>query len=136
MKLDGPLPEHFLSKLPPEERAKLGRAGMTSEEAQARYEAKTEKELQKQIWHFLTRNKIAFFQPRMDRKTTTRKGSPDFLCAVEGAFVAIETKCKNTQGKLTPEQKEMMTYVINSGGIYLLIYSLEELQQALPNCRL
>jgi hypothetical protein len=130
MKLEGPLPDHFLSKLPPEERKKLGRAGMTSEEAQARYEAKTERELQKQIWQFLRRNQIYFVQPRIDKKTTTRKGTPDFIAACEGAFVAIETKCKNTKGQLTKEQEEVMAEVLQSGGIYLLVYSLEEVQQA------
>lgn len=133
MKLEGPLPDHFLSKLPPEERRKLGRAGMTSEEAQARYVARSERELQGQVAQHLNRHQIPFFNPRMDRKSTVQVGMPDFVVCLppNGRFVGIETKCQATRGRLSPEQEASMARILAAGGTYLIIYSLEQLIQAL-----
>ena len=132
MKLDGPLPEHFLSKLPPEERRKLGRVGLTSEEAQASYVARSERELQRDVAQWLNKREFYFTNPRPDKKTTLAKGAPDFIAAVDSKFVAIETKCIATKGKLRPEQEDTMRRVTNkqSKGIYLVIHSIQELEQA------
>lgn len=133
MKLDGPLPEHFLSKLPPEERKRLGRAGMTSEEAQVRYIARTERELQRDVANYLNLHQIPFFNPRMDRKSTVQVGMPDFVICLppSGKFVGVECKCAATGGKLSSEQEASMARILAAGGTYLIIYSLEQLIQAL-----
>jgi hypothetical protein len=130
MKLDGPLPDHFLQKLPPEERKKLGRAGgMTSEEAQASYVAKSEKALQLAVAEWLRAQNYPFFSPRMDKRTTWQIGAPDFVVCVEGFFVCVE--CKSLHGKLSKEQEAIMTYVTMGGGMYLVIHEVEELAKAL-----
>lgn len=129
MKLDGPLPEHFLSKLPPEERAKLGRVGMTSEEAQAKYAIRSEKALQLAVAEWLQAQKYPFFSPRMDKRTTWQVGAPDFVVCVEGFFVCVE--CKSPAGKLSKEQEAIMAYVTMGGGMYLVVYEVEQLAKAL-----
>jgi hypothetical protein len=129
MKLDGPLPDHFLSKLPPEERKKLGRAGMTSEEAQASYVARSEKALQLAVSEWLRAQKYPFFSPRFDKRTTWQIGAPDFVVCVEGFFVCVE--CKSLHGKLSKEQEAIMSYVTMGGGMYLVIHEVEELAKAL-----
>ena len=129
MKLDGPLPNHFLEKLPPEERKKLGRAGMTSEEAQTKYVARSEKALQHAVAEWLQAQKYPFFSPRIDKRTTWQIGAPDFVVCVNGFFVCVETKAAG--GKLSKEQEAIMAYVTMGGGMYLVVYEVEQLAKAL-----
>jgi hypothetical protein len=75
MRLPAVLPEGFLKALPAEERKKLGRAGITSEEAQARYVAGQEKKVQRDIATWLNRERIYFESDRIDRKTSGKKGA-------------------------------------------------------------
>ena len=132
-------PESFLSKLPPEERARLGhplsgpvRAFNTTEGELKRYVAKTERQLQRDVATWLNKRQFYYVSPRIDRKTTLAKGAPDYTVAVDSKFVAIECKCWTTKGKLTPEQEDTMRRVTggNSRGVYLIIHSIEELEDA------
>jgi hypothetical protein len=133
MRLDltAPLPDHFLSKLPPEERERLGRSRMTSEEAQAKYIARSEKALQLAVAQWLKAQKYPFFSPRMDKRTTWQVGAPDFIVCVEGFFVCVE--CKSLSGKLSTEQEAIMACVTMGGGMYLVIHEVEHLANALRN---
>src|SRR5947207_5398930 len=95
----------------------------------------TEKELHQKIRTLLDHHDIVYFESRMDKKTTQRKGVPDFLFAVDpgnsgslaypfnagdvtiperhtsminlGAACAWE--CKTETGKLSEEQRAMLT---------------------------
>ena len=135
------LPDHFVSRLPPEERKKLGRAGMTQEEAQKIYVARTERELQGDVSDWLRANRIPYFSPRFDKRTTVQVGMPDYIACVErvidgekvGLFTAIECKCRVTRGKLTEEQMARMGQIIGASGVYLVIYAVEELVKALAH---
>ena len=48
-----------------------------------------------------------------------RHGIPDFICSVNGVFLAIETKAG--KGKPTALQEREMQNIVNSGGYALLI---------------
>ena len=69
----------------------------------------------------------------MDRKSTVQVGMPDFVVCLppNGRFVGIETECQATRGRLSPEQEASMARILAAGGTYLIIYSLEQLIQAL-----
>ena len=132
-------PETFLSKLPIEERQKLGhhlgtaaRELNNNKEAQERYIARTERELQQDVANYLNRQGIPFINARADKKTTIAAGAPDFVaCLEDGKFLGIECKCKATRGRLSPEQEAWMGRIISKGGIYMIIYSIEELIRAI-----
>ena len=70
MKLPQVLGDGFLKALPAAERRKLGKAGMTSEEAILAFSARKEKELQRQVWNELNRRGIYFDTDNMHRRTS------------------------------------------------------------------
>jgi hypothetical protein len=91
----------------PEDRKALGLR--TLEEDMKRLVIKSEKELQNQIVAYANIRGIEMFRQRMDKKTTTKKGTPDlFFCAMCNGFprgVAIETKYGS--GTCTRDQNDM-----------------------------
>lgn len=117
------LPEHMLSKVAPEDRAKLGKAGQTAAETVAKAAIKNERDLQKQIISFLRMKGIEPIFQRMDKRTTTTKGTPDILFSVtvnrrewrddiRMKHVSYETaacawECKFSDGKSSEDQKAM-----------------------------
>lgn len=107
------LPNAFLKRMRPEDRAKLGKAGMTAEEAEAAFVARTESELQIQIKTMLNRNGIKVVRSRMDKRTTTEKGTPDLIFAVNGQPIAWEVKMPGK--KPTAEQVETMRDMTANG---------------------
>ena len=52
-------------------------------------------------------------------------GSPDIIAVINGQYVGIE--CKMPKGKQSPGQKEFEKNLIQAGGKYLLIRSIEDL---------
>ncbi len=56
-------------------------------------------------------------------------GSPDIICVVKGQFVGIEVKASG--GKQSDHQISFQKRLEAAGGRYLLIYSLEDLIEAL-----
>ena len=124
MKLPPVLPEGFLQALPPEERQKLGCAGMTPEQAQAKYIASEEKRLQQDIATWLDHEQIYFETDRMDRKTSGKKGRADFRICVDGRWLSIEAKTQS--GNLTREQVTEATRLQKSGGTFAVCRSLKE----------
>jgi hypothetical protein len=113
----GLLPPSFLRCLSPSDRKSLGKAGMTPEEAIAKQEVKSERDLQQQIANLLRLRNIEFFWQRMDKRTTGKVGQPDFIFSVlgtqtidgeplvEGYSVAWEAKLPT--GELSIEQSQM-----------------------------
>jgi hypothetical protein len=128
MKMPNVPSEGFLKALPDVERRKLGRAGLTAEEAIVRFAAGKERELQKLIANWLLSEGHFFVRPRMDKKTTTAKGTPDFIACIRdaagnGRFLCIEAKAGH--GALTPEQASAMAEATASGAVYCVARSLE-----------
>src|SRR5688572_23373974 len=84
------LPENIRRRMATETRREL--KAPTSAEAQAKIDAKREKELQENIAALLRQRNIWFARQRMDKRATGTVGQPDFLCAVNGRPLAMEAK--------------------------------------------
>ena len=115
-------PDHFKTKLPDEERKALGKLGWTAEQAFERHLARKEKDLQDEVAAWLDINSIWYSRARMDKRSTLRKGTPDFICCVEGQFLAVE--CKSSIGRVTPEQDEEIKSIWACKGKAIIAYDL------------
>lgn len=118
------LPNSILTKMSAKDRATLGRAGMTAEEAEAAYVAKNEADLQKQIIAMLNRNGIHVICSRTGKRTTTAAGTPDLLFSVNGASVAWELKVKGN--KPSKEQIDTMRDMAANGWKCSVLYSYDD----------
>lgn len=58
-------------------------------------------------------------------------GSPDIIAVINGVYVAIE--CKGTKGKQSDAQKDFEDRLIQAGGEYFLVRSLDELINSLDS---
>jgi hypothetical protein len=85
-----------------------------------------ERDLHKDVFNELNRRrpKVWCVDSRMDRPTTQRKGVPDFLCCVNGKFLAIELKRPGERP--TDDQQRELNEVTLSGGIACVAFSLEQ----------
>lgn len=129
MKIIGPIPNHILKLMPPEDRASLGKAGKTAEEISVEQTAKSERQLQDNISRLLRIRGIAFFWQRMDRKTTGTVGWADFTFAVNGRACAFEVKLPGQ--KLTAGQSAMHTAMRSNGWTVWIIYNEGEAVEVL-----
>lgn len=123
MKITGPIPEHILKLMPPEERPP-GKAGKMAEEIAVEQAVKSERQLQDNISRLLRIRGIAFFWQRMDRRTTGTVGWPDFIFAVDGYACAFEVKMPDNHP--TKEQLDMHQAMRANGWSVWLIYSERE----------
>lgn len=80
MKFTRTLSDHVLKLMDPADRKKLGLK--TMDEINQMAEAKTERELHKQVANLLRLRGIEFFDSRMDKRTSRPVGEPDFVFAV------------------------------------------------------
>ena len=124
MKLPAILTDAFIRTLPEEERKKLGRAGMTQQEAQAKYAAGEERRLQDDIATWLDHEQIYFESDRMDKRTSGKKGRADFRICANGRWLALEAKAGN--GTLSSEQAQQGERLRKSGGVFAVVFSLKE----------
>lgn len=114
----------------PEDRRKLGRAGITADECREKYQRGEEKKLQGLIANYLgLRDDIYFETDRMDRKTSGAKGRPDFRICYRGKWIGIEAKVEG--GKLSKEQSETLAKIRNAGGVAIVAFGLAAVQEAL-----
>jgi hypothetical protein len=121
------LPNSFLKCMSPGDRASLGKAGQTFEEACEKGELKSEKELQQLIANWLTINEIYFVRQRMDKASNVQVGAPDFHCCFAGKFVGIEVKVGANHP--TPDQVRELQSIEKSGGLAFTVRSIAELKQ-------
>lgn len=126
-------PDDFLRRLPAAERAKLGKAGITFEEALAKQEAKEEKDLQNFIEKLFNLRGVIANRSRMDRKKTDKVGWPDFTCSLNGFAVAIEVKLPGK--KLDTDQIEVRDKMIAAPNNwqYFIAYSVQDVIVILDN---
>ena len=129
MKLPTILSEGFLQAMPAAERRKLGKAGITKAEANATYLRGQERKLQNLIGQFLTLKGIYFENDRMDKRTSGRKGRPDFRICVSGLWLAAE--CKAEGETLTAEQAQEANRLRASGGKFVVAYCLQDVIEAI-----
>lgn len=81
----------------------MGKAGLTSEEANAKQDAESERELQDNVSRLLKLRGIWFFRQRMDKRTRGTVGTPDFLFALKGYPCAFEVKMPGKESTLEQE---------------------------------
>ena len=123
------LSEGFLQALPAEERKKLGRSGMTAREASATFKRGEEIKLQRLCMNWLLLHDIYFEWDRVDKRTSGKKGRADFRICFKGRWISAE--CKAVGEKLSTQQIEQAARLVRSDGVFLVIFSLEELIKAL-----
>ncbi len=109
---------------------------MTGEEAVIKYLDGQERALHADIIRYLdfvlvskTGHRGYFRHDSMHKRTSCRKGAPDFEFPYRGTSVHWE--CKVGRNTLTPEQEEIREQIIRQGGQYRVIHSLHEAQQHL-----
>lgn len=115
------LPDNVKRCMADADRKPLGKAGMTQPEADAKFTARREKEIQENIAGLLRHRNITFFRQRMDRKTTGQIGWPDFTFAIKGHACACEVKTPD--GVISPEQQEMLTRLMAEGWAVCVVRS-------------
>jgi len=125
------LPENYLKCMTPQQRRQFGKGGMTAAEATAKAEARSERELQRQISQYLDMRDIPYSNSRMDKRTTTPVGNPDYWICFKGRCIAVE--CKMPGRKLTPEQQCFKARFYEHGGIHLTCYNLGMLKAVLDD---
>ena len=119
----------FLAALPVQERLKLGRAGITQQEANATYQRGQEKELKALALNLLNLKGAWIFEQRMDKSTRGRRGSPDILVCFKGFFIAIELKAENQ--RMSTEQAAEAARIRKAGGFFILAFRLEDILEEL-----
>jgi hypothetical protein len=115
--------EGFLQALPASERKRLGRAGITRAEAQEKFNRGEEYKLQNLIRNWLLLKGLYFEWDPMHRRTSGKKGRPDFRICVSGLWLAIE--CKASGETLNEEQAREANRLQASGGKFVVVYSLK-----------
>lgn len=114
---------HQRELMPPKDRQILAaavgypKAALTSEEALAKYLIRLERDHQKVLasWLMLQEEngKLTFDWSRTDRKTTNRKGMPDFRIYRDARALLGEMKMDGA--KLSPDQSEMFKKFLRAG---------------------
>jgi VRR-NUC domain len=107
------LPDHFLEKLFPEERKRLGKAGMTAAEAQEKYQARVEKEMRLHFSNWLMLRAIPFVTARHDKKSTIMVGWPDYTVLWDNRVLCVEFKMAGQKPR--PEQQKVIEFLLRSG---------------------
>lgn len=107
------LPDKVLVCMSPADRKRLGKAGMTSDEAQAQIEARSERELQRQINNLLCLHDFIFNWSRSDKRTTCKLGWPDYTVFHGSKVLFMEIKFG--KGKLSPEQTALHARLATQG---------------------
>src|SRR6266704_476120 len=101
------LPAHMVRLISGEDRKKLGI--QTDEERMAKWKAKSERDLQRQIISYAAQRGIEVIRNRMDKKSTSNTGTPDLIMAVmvNGFPMALAIETKFGTGTCTKEQTDM-----------------------------
>lgn len=126
------IPQHIARLMSPEDRQVFGKGAMTAEDALARAELKSERDLQRQIVGLLRLKGIEPIVSRMDRKTSNNVGTPDILFAVVlkpwNTRVAVAWECKFAKGALSLEQQQMAVRMSTppNGWVVKTIRSVDE----------
>ena len=86
------LPERLLKLLSNKDRESLGRGNMTSQEAAVKYLAREEGKIHDLLIKELQRRDIYYIHASMHKRSTIKKGAPDFHVIHKGKAVALEIK--------------------------------------------
>lgn len=117
------LPEHLLKLMSPEDRAKLGEAGVTASEAQRKWQGREEAKMHDTVTQWLRLRRIPTIHARMDKASTIRKGWPDITAMWNGRVACSELKAPG--GTVSQEQAEVLSELIAAGIAAEVHYSAE-----------
>lgn len=129
MKTFGILPEHILKRLDVKDRPK-GNAGLTAQECGERYKAKCEKEMHIIFEQWLNLNNVPCVHSRMDKRTTTACGTPDFVVMYKGKVICIEFKMP---GNGLSKEQELYFALLEATGTPIFVYTMAA--QAIEACK-
>ncbi len=125
------LPESIRRCMPQEQRAELNQ--LTIGEVDAAIAEQSERELQNQIYVWLTQHKgidpRTICHPVFGKRTQLVPGWPDFHFCYKGRAVYIE--CKTSTGKLTHEQVDVLASLERNMGVVRVVTSLQEVRELL-----
>ncbi|MCT7498941.1 hypothetical protein N5S76_03990 [Aliarcobacter cryaerophilus] len=88
-----------------------------------------EKQIQKKIIEYLNKNGVYTVKSIV----TNRSGSPDIICCFNGLFVALEVKTE--KGIISKLQEYHQKEILKSGGIALIVRSLDEVKILMDNLK-
>lgn len=129
------LPNAFLARMPKADRAALGKAGVTMEEANTKQAFRREKQLQKRCVALLRLRGILPNVSRMDRRKTDRVGWPDITFAFprvgERFGVPCAVECKLPGEHPSIEQTKVMTQLLDNGWLVRVVTSEEQFVEML-----
>lgn len=94
----------MLRKMDKSQREAFGKDGKLPEERQEAAEHKLEKKLQSDIKSTLDRYGYQYIQNRMDKRSTSTTGAPDFVIIIPGKIILVE--CKVGKRKLSKAQDD------------------------------
>jgi hypothetical protein len=109
----------------PDDRQRLGRAGMTAEDGAAKYALDQERQMHSLFSGYCHSHGILFEHENPAKRSTSRPGWPDFRCFYPVRhFLAVEFKAR--PNVLMPEQEEVKAALEACGFRYIVAYSLVE----------
>jgi hypothetical protein len=118
MGLSGPLPDHILRLMAPADRPR-GKAGKLMSELLDKEERDLERDQHKIFWNYCLLKDITVDYHNPTKKTTNRKGWPDFPCYKDGRVLFIEFK--SLTGRLSKDQKERREELERQGFKYVVV---------------
>ena len=135
MRIKGIIPDHIIKRMSREDRP-AGKAGMTTEELQAKAVVRLERELHNLCLSLCRQRGIAVGHARMDRKSTYTEGWPDLSMCINGQAVFVELKLPGRD--LDPEQVKIRHALLDipNHGRYYVCRSLESFRKVLDYCML
>lgn len=120
----GPFPERFLKCISKEDRAPLGKAGETIEEATKRGSAKRERDMHDTFKQWCRINCVFPVTSAFGRKSMLIPGTPDFVVIYWGKAVCVEFKMPGEA--LTEDQRAVKEIITTSKTPYIVATSAEE----------
>jgi hypothetical protein len=121
----------FVRALPESERKKLGRAGLTPEECHKTFVRGQEIELQQLVANWLNLHGIYYEWDHTHKKTSGKLGRADFRICVPPRGLWLSAECKAAGESLSLEQATEAARLRNSGGRFVVVYSLDGLIEAI-----
>jgi hypothetical protein len=131
VKLPAVLSPGFVRALPQSERKKLGRAGLTPEECHKTFVRGQEIELQQLVANWLNLHGIYYEWDHTHKKTSGKLGRADFRICVPPRGLWLSAECKAAGESLSLEQATEAARLRNSGGRFVVVYSLGDLIEAI-----
>ena len=120
-------PEHVKRCMSVEDRALLG--VRTAEEGIAVEDTKAEREIQDEIYNYLSLLGIEVSRAAMHKRSTIKRGWSDMTFCFHGVPCVLEVK--TLIGQLSPAQKSLREKLIANGWHYGVVHSIDETKQFL-----